>query len=56
MQRLRFSCKVENGKMFIIDRESFDSAIEKLDGNYYMELKESGVRSTQQNNYYWKIT
>ena len=55
MQRLRFGCKINNGKMFIIDRNSFDSAIEKLEGNYYIELKESGVRSTQQNNYYWKI-
>ena len=55
MQRLRFSCKVENGKMFIIDRESFDSAIDKLSGDYYFELKQTGVRSSQQNNYYWKI-
>ena len=46
MQRLRFGCKINNGKMFIIDRNSFDSAIEKLEGNYYIELKESGVRST----------
>ena len=55
MSRLRFSCTIENGKMFITDRESFDSAIERLDGSYYIELKESGVRSAQQNNYYWKI-
>ncbi len=41
--------------MTLVDRQEFDNAIDKLSGNYYIELKEAGVRSSQQNNYYWKI-
>jgi hypothetical protein len=39
--------------MTLLDREQFDNAISKLQGEYYIELKETGVRSSQQNNYYW---
>jgi hypothetical protein len=53
MSRLRFPCKIEKGKMTLLDREQFDNAISKLQGEYYIELKETGVRSSQQNNYYW---
>jgi hypothetical protein len=55
MPRLRFPCKIENGKLVILDRAEFDNAILFLSGEYYLELKETGVRSAQQNNYYWKI-
>ncbi len=55
MSKLRFACKVENGKMILLNRTEFDNAISKLQGDYYIELKETGVRSAQQNNYYWKI-
>ena len=55
MSRLRFPCNIENGKMTLTNREEFDRAISKLQGEYYIELKETGVRSAQQNNYYWKI-
>ena len=55
MSRLRFPCKIEKGKMTLLDREQFDNAISKLQGEYYIELKETGVRSSQQNNYYWNI-
>ena len=55
MPRLRFPCKIENGKLVILDRAEFDNAILILSGEYYLELKETGVRSAQQNNYYWKI-
>ena len=41
--------------MTLTNREEFDKAISKLQGEYYIELKETGVRSSQQNNYYWKI-
>lgn len=41
--------------MTLVNRQEFDNAIDKLSGNYYIELKEAGVRSSQQNNYYWKI-
>ena len=46
MQRLH--CTVENG---IINLPTVDVE----DGEYYFELKEVGVRSGQQNNYYWQI-
>ena len=46
MQRLH--CTVENG---IINLPTVDVK----DGEYYFELKEVGVRSGQQNNYYWQI-
>lgn len=55
MSRLRFPCNIENGKMTLTNREEFDRAISKLQGEYYIELKETGVRSSQQNNYYWNI-
>ena len=55
MSRLRFPCEIKNGKMTLTNREEFDRAISKLQGEYYIELKETGVRSSQQNNYYWNI-
>ena len=55
MSRLRFPCNIKNGKMTLTNREEFDNAISKLQGDYYIELKETGVRSSQQNNYYWNI-
>lgn len=39
----------------MLDKEQFEIAISKLQGEYYIELKETGVRSSQQNNYYWNI-
>ncbi len=53
MSRLRFACTIKNGKMSLLNRAEFDNAISKLQGEYYIELKETGVRSSQQNNYYW---
>ena len=53
MSRLRFPCNIKNGKMTLTDKEEFDKVISKLQGDYYIELKETGVRSSQQNNYYW---
>ena len=55
MSKLRFPVRIKDGKMSLLDREVFDNAIAKLQGQYYMELKDTGVRSAQQNNYYWKI-
>jgi len=55
MSKLRFPCIIKDGKMTLTNRQEFDNAIDKLSGNYYIELKETGVRSSQQNNYYWKI-
>jgi hypothetical protein len=55
MPRLRFPCEIKNGKMTLTNREEFNKAISKLQGDYYIELKETGVRSSQQNNYYWNI-
>ena len=55
MSRLRFPCKIEKGKLIILNRAEFDKAILVLSGEYYLELQETGVRSAQQNNYYWKI-
>ena len=52
---MRFPCKIKNGKLRILNRSEFDDIISNLSGNYYIELKETGVRSTQQNNYYWAI-
>ena len=50
MSRLRVPCNIKNGKMTLTNREEFDKAISKLQGEYYIELKETGVRSSQQNN------
>ena len=55
MSRLRFPCKIEDGKLVLLNRAEFDNTIANLSGEYYIELKETGVRSAQQNNYYWKI-
>ena len=52
---MRFPCKVKNGKLVILNRSEFDSIIADLNGDYYIEIVETGVRSSQQNNYYWKI-
>ena len=53
MPRLRFPCNIKDGKMTLTDKEEFDKVISKLQGDYYIELKETGVRSSQLNNYYW---
>ena len=53
MPRLRLPCNIKDGKMTLTDKEEFDKVISKLQGDYYIELKETGVRSSQQNNYYW---
>ena len=53
--KLRFPCKIKDGKMTLLNRDEFDKVISTLSGEYYIELKETGVRSAQQNNYYWKI-
>ena len=52
---MRFPCKIEYGKLKILNRSEFDDVISKLNGEYYIKLKETGVRSSQQNNYYWGI-
>ena len=52
---MRFPCEIKNGKLRILNRSEFDDIISNLSGNYYIELKETGVRSAQQNNYYWAI-
>ena len=55
MSKLRFPCRIENGKLVLTNRESFINAVKDLDGEYYLELKPTGVRSSEQNNFYWSI-
>jgi len=55
MSSLRFPCLIKDGKMTLQNKEEFNQSIKALSGDYYIELKETGVRSSQQNNYYWKI-
>lgn len=55
MSKLRFPCLIKDGKMTLQNKKEFNNTIAKLSGDYYIELKETGVRSSQQNNYYWKI-
>ena len=55
MPRMRFSCKIDNGKMVLDSKDEFTKAINDLSVDYYTELKPTGVRSGQQNNYYWSI-
>lgn len=55
MSRLRFPCRIENGKMTLLNRDDFTKSIQDLDGEYYLELKPTGVRSSEQNNFYWSI-
>ena len=52
---LRFPCVIKDGKMSLLDKDEFHRVIKDLDGEYYLELKPTGVRSSQQNNYYWYI-
>lgn len=44
----RLQCRIENGKIILPD-------VELEDGEYYFEIKPTGVRSSTQNNYYWRI-
>jgi hypothetical protein len=55
MSKLRFPCKIKDGKMTLLNRDEFDKVISTLSGEYYIEIKETGVRSATQNNYYWSI-
>ena len=55
MPKMRFPCRIENGKLKILNRSEFDSIISNVSGDYYIEIVETGVRSSTQNNYYWKI-
>ena len=50
---LRFPISINNGKLTFLNRETFIHAIEDLKGDYYLELHQTGVRSPEQNNYYW---
>ena len=51
MSKMRFPCKIKDGKLKILNRTGFDSVIADLNGDYYLELVETGVRSSTQNNY-----
>ena len=44
----RLPCRVENGKLILPE-------LNIEDGEYYFELKPTGVRSAKQNSYYWMI-
>jgi hypothetical protein len=55
MSKLRFPVKINNGELSFHDRQEFINAIKSIEGDYYLELKEVGARSPQQNNYYWSI-
>lgn len=51
--KLRFPCKIKDSMVVFYDRDAFYNTIEDLDGDYYLELHPTGVRSAVQNNYYW---
>ena len=55
MSRLRFPVKLSKGELTFHNRQEFINAIKDIEGDFYLELKEVGVRSPQQNNYYWSI-
>ena len=52
---MRFTAKIENGKIHWHDRAGIKHFFEDCEGEYYIDIKPSNTRNTAQNNFYWAL-
>ena len=52
---MRFTAKIEEGKITWHDANSLTRYLYEVEGEVYIDIKPSKVRNTAQNNYYWSI-
>ena len=52
---MRFTAKIEEGKINWHDAGGLEKYLHETDGEVYIDIKPSKVRNTAQNNYYWAI-
>ena len=52
---MRFTAKIENGKISWHDIEGLARYLYESEGECYIDIKPSNIRNTAQNNYYWRI-
>ena len=52
---MRFTAKIENGKIVWHDTDSLARYLHESEGEVYIDIKASNIRNTAQNNYYWSI-
>ena len=50
---MRFTAKIEDGKVKWHDERGLKRYLSKLEGEVYVDIKPSNRRNTAQNNYYW---
>ena len=50
---MRFTAKIEDGKVKWHDESGLKHYLSKLEGEVYVDIKPSNRRNTAQNNYYW---
>ena len=50
---MKFTAKIEDGKIKWHDTEGLRNYLSKVEGEAYIDIKPSDSRSTAQNNYYW---
>ena len=52
---MRFTAKIENGKIDWHDTRGLVRYLYDIEGEVYIDIKPSKVRNTAQNNYYWAM-
>ena len=52
---MRFTAKIENGKINWHDVDGLARYLYDIEGEVYIDIKTSNIRNTAQNNYYWSI-
>ena len=52
---MRFTARIENGKINWHDVEGVGEFLHACEGEAYIDIKPSKMRNTAQNNYYWAI-
>ena len=52
---MRFTAKIEDGKVKWHDERGLKHYLSKLEGEVYVDIKPSDRRNTAQNNYFWII-
>jgi hypothetical protein len=52
---MRFTAKIQNGKIEWHDGKGLARYLYDIDGEVYIDIKPSKQRNTAQNNYYWAM-
>ena len=52
---MRFTAKIENGKIEWHDADGLARYLYDVEGEVHVDIRPSNMRNTAQNNYYWAI-